>query len=139
MAITTAMCTSFKKELFEATHDFTSDTFKIALFTSSASLGASTTAYSTSNEISGSGYSAGGVALTVVAPTTDGTSAFVDFNDPSWTSASFTANGALVYNSSKSNKAVAAFAFGGDQTVSSGTFTITIPAAASGTAVVRID
>ena len=133
------MCTSFKKELFEATHDFTSDTFKIALFTSSANLGASTTAYSTSNEISGSGYSAGGVALTVVAPTTDGTSAFVDFNDPSWTSASFTANGALVYNSSKSNKAVAAFAFGGDQTVSSGTFAITIPAAASGTAVVRID
>ena len=133
------MCTSFKKELFEATHDFTSDTFKIALFTSSASLGASTTAYSTSNEISGSGYSAGGVALTVVAPTTDGTSAFVDFNDPSWTSASFTANGALIYNSSKSNKAVAAFAFGGDQTVSSGTFAITIPAAASGTAVVRID
>ena len=139
MAITTAMSTSFKKELFEATHDFTSDTFKIALFTSSASLGASTTAYSTSNEISGSGYSAGGVALTVVAPTTDGTSAFVDFNDPSWTSASFTANGALIYNSSKSNKAVAAFAFGGDQTVSSGTFAITIPAAASGTAVVRID
>ena len=139
MAITPAMCTSFKKELFEATHDFTSDTFKIALFTSSASLGASTTAYSTSNEISGSGYSAGGVALTVVAPTTDGTSAFVDFNDPSWTSASFTANGALIYNSSKSNKAVAAFAFGGDQTVSSGTFAITIPAAASGTAVVRID
>jgi hypothetical protein len=133
------MCTSFKKELFEATHDFTSDTFKIALFTSSASLGASTTAYSTSNEVSGSGYSAGGVALTVVAPTTDGTSAIVDFNDPSWTSASFTANGALVYNSSKSNKAVAAFAFGSDQTVSSGTFTITIPSAASGTAVVRID
>ena len=133
------MCTSFKKELFEATHDFTSDTFKIALFTSSATLDASTTAYSTSNEISGSGYSAGGVALTVVAPTTDGTSAFVDFNDPSWTSASFTANGALIYNSSKSNKAVAAFAFGGDQTVSSGTFAITIPAAASGTAVVRID
>ena len=77
--------------------------------------------------------------MTVVAPTTDGTSAFVDFNDPSWTGASFTANGALVYNSSKSNKAVAAFAFGGDQTVSSGTFAITIPAAASGTAVVRID
>jgi len=133
------MCTSFKKELFEATHDFTSDTFKIALFTSSANLGASTTAYSTSNEVSGSGYSAGGVALTVVAPTTDGTSAIVDFNDPSWTSASFTANGALVYNSSKSNKAVAAFAFGSNQTVSSGTFTITIPSAASGTAVVRID
>ena len=139
MAITTAMCTSFKKELFEATHDFTSDTFKIALFTSSATLDASTTAYSATNEISGSGYGAGGIALTVVAPAIDGTSAIVDFNDPSWTSASFTANGALVYNSSKSNKAVAAFAFGSDQTVSSGTFTITIPSAASGTAVVRID
>tara|TARA_Y100001937_G_scaffold128713_1_gene207205 strand:+ start:1676 stop:2095 length:420 start_codon:yes stop_codon:yes gene_type:complete len=139
MAITTAMCTSFKKELFEATHDFTSDTFKIALFTSSANLDASTTAYSTTNEVSGSGYGAGGVTLTVVAPTTDGTSAIVDFNDPSWTSASFTANGAVVYNSSKSNKAVAVFAFGSDQTVSSGTFTITIPSAASGTAVVRID
>ncbi len=139
MAITTAMCTSFKKELFEAVHDFTSDTFKIALYDSSATLGASTTAYSTSNEVSGTGYSAGGVALTIVAPATDGTTALVDIGDVSWSGATFAANGALIYNSSKSNKAVAVLSFGSVQNVSSANFNITMPTAAAGTAIVRIN
>ena len=139
MAITTAMCTSFKKELFEAVHDFTSDTFKIALYDSSATLGASTTAYSTSNEVSCTGYSAGGVTLTIVAPATDGTTALVDIGDVSWSGATFAANGALIYNSSKSNKAVAVLSFGSVQNVSSANFNITMPTAAAGTAIVRIN
>lgn len=139
MAITTAMCTSFKKELLEAEHDFTADTFKIALYTSSATLGASTTAYSTTNEVSGTGYSAGGATLTTVAPTTSGTTAFVDFNDPSFTSSTITARGALIYNSSKSNKAVAVYDFGSDQSTTNATFTITIPSANASDAVVRIE
>ena len=144
MAITSAICTSFKQELLVGTHNFTAtsgDTFKIALFTSSASLGAGTTAYSTSNEItnsSGTAYTAGGATLTSVTPTTSGTTAICDFADVSYTSASFTANGALIYNSSQSNKAVAVIAFGGDKTVSSGTFTIQFPAKAATTAIVRI-
>jgi len=105
MAISSAICTSFKQEILVGTHNLTAssgDTFKIALYTSSASLGAGTTAYSTSNEISntsGSAYSAGGATLTSVTPTTDGTTAVCDFADVSFTSASFTANGALIYNS----------------------------------------
>lgn len=141
MAITTAMCTSFKVELLTGTHNFTAstgDTFKIALFTSAATLGASTTAYSTTNEITGTGYTTGGATLTSVTPTTSGTSGICDFSDPSWTTATFTANGALIYNSSKSDKAVAVIAFGEDKSVSGGTFTITMPAAAAGTAIVEI-
>jgi len=118
MAITSAICTSFKVELLKGVHDFTAttgDTFKIALFTSSATLGAGTTAFSTSNEItnsSGTAYTSGGATLTSVTPTTDSTTAVCDFADVSFTSASFTANGALIYNSSESNKAVAAIALG---------------------------
>ena len=141
MAISSAICTSFKQEILVGTHNFTAtsgDTFKIALYTSSASLGAGTTAYSTSNEISGTGYTAAGAALTSVTPTTSGTTAFCDFADVSFTSASFTANGALIYNDSQSDKAVAVIAFGGDKTVSSGTFTIQFPAAAATTAIIRI-
>lgn len=141
MANSTAMCTSFKKELMTATHDFTAstgDTFKAALFTSSASLGAATTAYGTTNEVSGTGYSAGGVSLTSVTPTTSGTTAFGDFADASWSSASFTGNALLIYNSSKSNKAVSAHAFGSDQTVSSGTLTIVFPTADATNAILRI-
>ena len=125
MAISSAICTSFKQEILVGTHNFTAssgDTFKIALYTSDASLGAGTTAFSTSNEISntsGSAYSAGGATLTSVTPTLDSSTAVCDFSDVSFTSASFTANGALIYNSSQSNKAVAAIAFGGDKTVSS--------------------
>jgi len=139
MAISTAMCVSFKKELLEAEHDFTADTFKIALYTSSATLGASTTAYSTSNEVSGTGYTAGGATLTVVAPTTSGNSAFVDFSDVTFTSSTITARGALIYNSSKSNKAVIVLDFGSDITTTNATFTITMPTASAGDAIVRIE
>ena len=144
MAISSAICNSFKQELLVGTHNFTAssgDTFKIALYTSSASLGASTTAFSTSNEISntaGSAYSSGGATLTSVTPTLDSSTAVCDFNDVSFTSASFTANGCLIYNSSQSNKACAVIAFGGDKTVSSGTFTIQFPAADASNAIIRI-
>jgi len=129
MAITQAMCTSFKAEILDEQHDLVADTLKIALYTSSASLDASTTAFTTSNEISGTGYSSGGVELTSRTVSTSGTTAFFDADDPTWTSASFTARGALIYNSSNSNKAIAVLNFGGDFTVSSGTFRIVFPAA----------
>ena len=138
MAITQAMCTSFKEECFKEGHQMATDTIKIALFTSSASMGASTTAYSTSNEISGTGYSAGGVALTSQTVSTSSTTAYFDAADPSWTSASFTANGALIYNSTNSDKAIAVLAFGGDFTVAGGTFKIIFPAAGA-SAIIRID
>ena len=138
MAITQAMCTSFKEECLKEGHQMATDTIKIALFTSSASMGASTTAYSTSNEISGTGYTAGGVALTSQTVSTSSTTAYFDAADPSWTSASFTANGALIYNSTNSDKAIAVLAFGGDFTVSAGTFTIVFPAAGA-SAIIRID
>ena len=144
MAITSAICTSFKQELLVGTHNFTAtsgNTFKIALYTSSASLGAGTTAYSTSNEItnsSGTAYTAGGATLTSVTPTTDSTTAVCDFADVSYTSASFTANGALIYNDTQSDKAVAVIAFGSDKTVTSGTFTIQFPTADASNAIIRI-
>ena len=144
MAITSAICTSFKQELLVGTHNFTAtsgDTFKIALYTSSATLGASTTAYSTSNEItnsSGTAYTAGGATLTSVTPTTSGTTALCDFSDVSYTSASFTANGALIYNDDQSDKAVAVIAFGSDKTVTSGTFTIQFPTADATNAIIRL-
>ena len=144
MAITSAICTSFKQEILVGTHNLTAttgDTFKIALFTSSATLGASTTAYSTSNEItnsSGTAYTAGGATLTSVTPTTDSTTAVCDFADVSYTSASFTANGALIYNDTQSDKAVAVIAFGSDKTVTSGTFTIQFPTADATNAIIRL-
>ena len=144
MAITSAICTSFKQELLVGTHNFTAttgNTFKIALFTSSATLGAGTTAFATTNEItnsSGTAYTSGGATLTNITPTTDSTTAVVDFSDVSFTSASFTANGALIYNSSQSNKAVAVIAFGADKTVTSGTFTIQFPAADATNAIIRL-
>ena len=143
MANTSAICNSFKVEVLTATHNFTAtsgDTFKIALFTSSATLGAGTTAYAATgmNEMSGTGYTAGGKALTSVTPSLDSTTACCDFDDISWTSATFTANACLIYNDSSSDKAVCAVAFGGDKSVSSGTFTIQFPAKAATTAIVRI-
>ena len=151
MAISQAVCNSFKQELLERKHDFANggDTFKIALFTSSASLGASTTAYSSSNEItntSGSAYVAGGQALTGQSVTggSGATTAFVDFsNNPQWTSASFTANGAMIYNTttdggSGTTNAVCILAFGADFTASNGTFTITFPAADTSNAILRL-
>jgi len=141
MAITQAVCTSFKQELLTATHDFTNttgDTFKIALFTSSATLGASTTAYSTSNEVVGSGYTAGGNTLTNVTPTSSGTTAFTDFADTTWSSATITARGALIYNSTDSDKAVVVLDFGSDQTSTAGDFTIQFPTADASNAIIRI-
>ena len=145
MAITSAVCTSFKVELLKGVHNFTAttgNTFKIALYTSSASLGAGTTAYSTSNEItnsSGTAYTAGGATLTSVTPVADSTTAVCDFADVSYTSASFTANGALIYNDSASgDPACAVIAFGSDKTVTSGTFTIQFPTADASNAIIRI-
>lgn len=142
MAISQAMCTSFKVELLTGTHNFTAstgDVFKIALYTSSATLGATTTAYTTSNEVASTGnYTAGGNTLTNVTPTSSGTTAFTDFADTTWSSATITANGALIYNSSKSNKAVAVLAFGGDKTSTNGDFTIVFPTADASNAIIRI-
>mgnify|MGYP001260113710 CR=1 FL=1 len=145
MAITSAICNSFKTEILKAVHNFTAstgNTFNIALYTSSATLGAGTTAYADTNEItnsSGSAYSAKGKALTSVTPVLDSTTAVCDFADISWTSASFTANGCLIFNDTATgDPAVCAVAFGGDKTVSSGTFTVQFPAAAATTAIVRI-
>ncbi len=142
MAITSAICNSFKTEILTGTHDFTAssgNTFNLALYTSSASLGASTTAYTTSNEVSGSGYTAKGNALTSVTPTLDSSTAVCDFADTSFTSASFTARGCLIfYDSATGDPAVCAIDFGSDKTVTSGTFTIQFPAADASNAIIRI-
>lgn len=141
MAITQAMCTSFKTQLLTGTHDFTNatgDTFKVALFTSSATLDATTTAYSTSNEVTGTGYTAGGNTLTNVTPTSSGTTAFTDFADTTWSTATITARGALIYNSSESDAAVVVLDFGSDKTSTAGDFTIQFPTADASNAIIRI-
>lgn len=146
MAISQAMCTSFKDELLEGVHDFRSsggDTFKIALYSSAATLGAATTAYSATDEVANSGsYAAGGGTLVNISPTTSGTTAFTDFDDISFTSATITARGALIYNSTPThtytNPAVAVLDFGGDKISTAGTFTIQFPAATSTEAIIRI-
>ncbi len=141
MAITTALATSFKQELLVGTHNFTlstGDAFKIALYTSSATLGASTTAYSATNEVSGTGYTAGGATLTNVTPTTSGTTAFCDFADASWTSSTITARGCMIYNSTDANRCVGVWDFGSDQISSSGTFTIVFPTADATNAIIRL-
>lgn len=148
MAITQAMATSFKVDLLNGVHAFgttvaragtTADVFKVALYTSSATLGASTTAYSSTNETSGAGYTAGGNTLTVSqVPTSTSTTAWLDFADSTWTTATITARGALIYNSSQSNKAVAVLDFGSDKTSTTGDFTIIFPTADSSNAIIRI-
>jgi|TARA_B110000977_G_C10816476_1_gene392413 hypothetical protein len=141
MAISQAMCTSFKKELMEGTHNFLAsggNSFKLALYTSSASLGATTTAYSSTNEASGTNYTAGGAALTNVNPTTSGTTAFTDFADLTFSNATITANGCLIYNDTNSDKAVCVLAFGGDKTSTAGDFTIQFPTADASNAIIRI-
>jgi len=144
MAITSAVCNSFKAEVLQALHNFTAssgNTFKLALYTSSATLNKSTTAYSTSNEISntsGSAYVASGKALTSVTPALSTDTACCKFANTSWTSASFTARGCLIYNSTNSNKAVCVVNFGSDKTVTSGTFTIEFPAQTAGNAIIQI-
>lgn len=142
MAISTAMCTSFKSQLMSALHDFDNpggNTFKIALYTSSATLGATTTAYSATNEVAtGGGYTAGGNTLTSVSPTTSGTTAYVDFADTTWATSTITANGALIYNANSSNAAVVVLAFGSDKSSSNGDFTIIFPTANATDAIIRI-
>jgi len=155
MAHSQAVATSFKSELLQGIHNFhngsgggtstttgTGNTFKIALYTSSSTMSASTTAYTTTNEVSGTNYSAGGNTLTNVDPSTSGTTALTDFADSTWSDATITANGALIYNSSttagSANRAVVVLAFGGDKTSTAGDFTITFPAADASNAIIRI-
>lgn len=139
MAIVQGACTSFKEELLQAIHDFTSDTFKIALYSSSASLGPNTTVYTAVAEISGTGYTSTGKALTISqVPVSAGGIAYVSFSDVSWESSTITARGALIYNSSKSNKAVAVLDFGSNKTTSGSTFTVNFPAPNQTSAIVRI-
>ena len=144
MAITSAICTSFKVELLKGVHNFTAttgNTFKIALYDSDATLGASTTAFTTSEEItntSGTAYTSGGATLTSVTPVASSTTALCDFADVSFSSATFTANGALIYNSSATNAAVCAIAFGSDKTATNGTFTIQFPTADATNAIIRL-
>lgn len=138
MPITQAMCSSFKQQILLGEHDMDTDVFKIALYTASANLDASTTVYSTSNEVVGAGYTAGGNTLSGATVSLTGTTAFVDFSDTSWTTATITARGALIYNSSKSNKAVAVLDFGSDKTSTSGTFTVQFPTNDASSAIVRI-
>jgi len=145
MAITSAICNSFKVQILTGTHDFTAstgDTFNLALYTSSATLDKDTTVYISTNEItntSGSAYSAKGKALTSVTPVLSTDTAVCDFDNVSWTSASFTSRGCLIFNDSvATDPAVCAIDFGGDKTVTSGTFTIEFPAASAGTAIIGI-
>jgi hypothetical protein len=155
MAITQAICTSFKQEILQGIHNFTSgsgggtttttgtgNTFKTALYTSSATMSAATTAYSATNEVSGTGYSSGGAALTNVTPTTSSTTALTDFADLTWSGSSITARGAMIYNSSttggSANRAVQVLDFGADKTSTSGDFTIQFPTADASNAIIRI-
>jgi hypothetical protein len=137
-----AMCNSFKKELFEAVHNFLASgghTFKFALFTSSATLDETTTAYSATNEVSHANYTAGGFTLTNVNPSLSGSTVVVTFSvNPSWTNVTFTPSQALVYNSSASNKTVAVLDFGGSIPVVAGNFMVTLPAATASTALIRL-
>ena len=155
MAITQAICTSFKQEILQGIHNFTNgsgggtttttgtgNAFKLALYTSSATLDATSTAYTVTNEVSGTGYSAGGGALTNVTPSTSGTTALTDFADLTFSSATITARGALIYNSSTTagtaNRAVLVLDFGGDKTSTAGDFTIQFPTADASNAIIRI-
>ena len=141
------MCTSFKKELLFGVHDFANgaDTFKLALYTNSASFNAATTAFTTSNEVSGTGYSSGGGSLTNVDPSASGTTALTDFSDLTFSSSTITARGALIYNStpnttsiSVTNPTVVVLDFGGDKSSTSGNFTVVFPTADASNAIIRI-
>ena len=141
MAITQAMCTSFKQEILQGKHDFTlstGDVFKIAMYTSSATLSAATTDYSATNETSGTAYVAGGNTLTNVTPTTSGTTAYTDFANTTWSTATVTARGALIYNSTLGTESIVVLDFGADKTSTAGDFTIQFPTADSSNAIIRI-
>ena len=133
-----AVCNSFKTEVLGGTHDLDTDVIKLALYTSSASLSASTTAYSSTNEVVGTGYTAAGNTLAGAAITLDGSTAIVDFTDTSWTTATITARYGLIYNSSKTNKAIAVLDFTTDQTATNGTFTVVFPTADASNAIIRL-
>ena len=138
MAITSGISISFRKEIMLGEHDLDTNSIKLALYSSSASLSAGTTVYTTSNEVVGTGYSAGGVVLTGIDVTTDSSVAVVSITDAVVTASTITARGALIYNSSNSNKAIAVFDFGADKTSTAGDFTIQFPSAAAATAIIRI-
>lgn len=142
MAISTAMCSSFKRELMEARHNFLlsgGNTFKMALFTSSATLGASTTAYAGTNEVAnGNGYTTGGETLTRIDPALSSTTAYADFADVTWSTATFTARGCQIYNDTNDDRSVSVHDFGSDKTASGGDFQVTFPAADASNAIIRI-
>ena len=136
MAITQTLCSSFKKEVLEGVHDLVTDTIKLALYTSASNIGADTVVYVTTDEVVGTGYSAGGVTLTGATVQLSGGTAYVDFADAVWPSASFTARGALLYNASKGNKAVAVLDFGADKTATT-SFTVQMPSNTASSALIR--
>jgi hypothetical protein len=140
MAITQAMATSFKVQILNGQHNFTANTFKLALYTSSATLNENTTVYAATNEVASTGnYSAGGNTLSVsVTPTNTGNVAFISFSNTSWANATITANGALIYNANLSNAAVCVLAFGGDKTSTNGTFAVNFPTADASNAIIRL-
>ena len=139
MAITQAVCNSFKQELLQGLHDLDGHTLKLALYTSRATLGPTPTAFSTTNESSGTTYTSGGATIANVAVAVSGTVAYVDFDDVSFSSATISdAAGALIYNSSASNRAIAVIDFGSTKSVSAGTLTISLPSASASTALIRI-
>ena len=138
MAITQAMCSSFKQQILLGEHDLDTDVIKLALYTSAATLSAATTAYTTSDEVVGTGYTAGGNTLTGATVSLSGTTAYVDFSDTTWSTATITARGALIYNSSKSDKAIAVLDFGSDKTSTAGDFTVQFPTNDASSAIVRI-
>ena len=138
MAITSGIAISFRSQIMLGEHDLDTDSIKLALYTNAASLSDGTTTYTTSNEVVGTGYSAGGVVLTGIDVTTDSSVAVVSITDAVVTASTITARGALIYNSSKSDKAIAVFDFGADKSSTAGDFTIQFPAAAAATAIIRI-
>lgn len=138
MAISQALCSSFKSELLGGIHDLDTDVIKIALYTSSATLSAATTAYSATNEVSGTGYSAGGATLAGATISLDGTTGICDFTDPTWAASTLTARGALIYNSTKADRAIAVLDFGADKISTNGDFTVIFPVAAAATAIIRV-
>jgi len=138
MPIAQSLCSSFKQQILLGEHDLDTDVIKLALYTSAADLGAGTTVYSTSNEVVGVGYTAGGNTLTGATVSLSGTTAYVDFANTTWAASTITARAALIYNSSKSNKAIAVLDFGSDKTTTANNFTIQFPTNDASSAIVRI-
>jgi len=141
MAITSAICSSFKQEVLVGTHNFTAtsgNSFKLALYTSSATLGAATTAFTTTGQASGTNYTSGGSALTSVTPVLSGTTAVCDFADLTFGTATITARGCMIFNDTQSDKAVAVIDFGGDKTSTAGNFTVVFPSPTATGAIIRL-